>query len=201
MGAVCGVTSSSTHTGPLTKKSIITMPTMYLSMVRQSEVLDRFTFRARSIDILEATYMPPAVEHVCIFWPKFHPRLKHDRFCWESWKRILRSYSDYTLHKLKTRLGVHEMCAYERHCQRHMKAYREGHTGYTVGATLKTFKSHRRVFRTLPFLRSANLRKDKQILLHGAKSPCPLGHEFSNFNFELCNHFSLLQSTSRNPVP
>lgn len=90
--------------------------------------------------------------HVCIFWPKYHPELSMIEMCWSSWKRILRSHCDYTLQGLRVNvrkalhaIGIKEMRAYERHCQRYIAAYREGHTGYTVIAALKKYKSHRRI--------------------------------------------------------
>jgi len=67
--------------------------------------------------------------HVCIFWPKYHPELSMIEMCWSSWKRILRSHCDYTMDGLLV----------------NVRKAREGHTGYTVAAALKKYKSHRRI--------------------------------------------------------
>jgi len=101
--------------------------------------------------------------HVCIFFPKFHPELSFIEMVWSSWKRLLRRRCDYTMEGLRKNvvqclkaIGVQEMRAFERHCQRYVQAYREGHSGYTAAAAIKEYRSHRRV--------SANV--DLQALQH-----------------------------------
>jgi transposase len=88
--------------------------------------------------------------HICLFFPKFHPELNAIEMVWSSWKRMLRKLCDGTYESLRANvhialraIGLDEIRAYERHCQRYYKAYREGNDGYEAARIV--YKSHRRI--------------------------------------------------------
>jgi transposase len=88
--------------------------------------------------------------HICLFFPKFHPELNAIEMVWSSWKRMLRKLCDGSFESLGANvhialraIGLEEIRAYERHCQRYYKAYREGKSGYEAAQLV--YKSHRRI--------------------------------------------------------
>jgi hypothetical protein len=88
--------------------------------------------------------------HAVCFLPKFHPEVSLIEMVWSAWKRNLRRTCDGTFESLREQvhialqaIGLEEIRAYERHCQRYINAYRQGLDGYE--AAQKIYKSHRRI--------------------------------------------------------
>ena len=93
--------------------------------------------------------------HICLFYPKYHCELNPIERNWCHAKRVAWQYVNGSIVKLRQivpssldSVSVEMMNKFFRTCRDYEMAYRSGCKGKEVEATVKLYKSHRRVFNT-----------------------------------------------------
>ena len=117
---------------------------------RMREELKKFLDFSCQLSILEE--LVTGRGHMCLFLPRFHCELNPIERCWCHAKKHTRAHCTGSIVRLRkivpeglATVSKELIAQFFMTCKDYEKAYRLGHTCGTVDATVKQYKSHRRV--------------------------------------------------------
>ena len=109
------------------------------------ETLSKFPDFKSQMTILEEVVHSRG--HICLFFPKYHCELNPIERNWSHAKRVARQYVNGSIVKLRQVVPSSLDSVTDKMMNKDM-AYRSGCKGKEVEATVKLYKSHRRVYNT-----------------------------------------------------